>query len=202
MLLSLRACCSRCSLADRPLCTGGATALIGGAVSHLPRQRADRGRVQRPVPARRESWRSCWLSGTVAPGRLKMPLGLGRQREQRQGNLARDVGCCSPPPLVSYAVDGTARVRIENAYTWVPIREVAILFAGIFVTIIPVLRRPRRRGTAASVRPAAPPREPARRHAGRREPTSGCPGALSSGARQRAHLPRVLRSWRAATRRG
>lgn len=32
-----------------------------------------------------------------------------------------------------------ARVRIENAFSWHPIREVAVLFAGIFVTIIPVL---------------------------------------------------------------
>jgi Na+/H+ antiporter NhaD/arsenite permease-like protein len=32
-----------------------------------------------------------------------------------------------------------ARVRIENAFSWHPIQEVAILFAGIFVTIIPVL---------------------------------------------------------------
>jgi Na+/H+ antiporter NhaD/arsenite permease-like protein len=30
-------------------------------------------------------------------------------------------------------------VRIENAFTWEPIQEVAILFAGIFVTIIPAL---------------------------------------------------------------
>ena len=31
------------------------------------------------------------------------------------------------------------RVRIENAFTWIPIREVAVLFLGIFVTIVPVL---------------------------------------------------------------
>jgi Na+/H+ antiporter NhaD/arsenite permease-like protein len=31
------------------------------------------------------------------------------------------------------------RVRIENAFSWHPIREVAVLFAAIFVTIIPVL---------------------------------------------------------------
>ncbi len=29
--------------------------------------------------------------------------------------------------------------RIENAFTWLPIREVAILFAAIFITMIPVL---------------------------------------------------------------
>ena len=31
------------------------------------------------------------------------------------------------------------QIRIENAFNWLPIREVAILFLGIFVTIIPVL---------------------------------------------------------------
>jgi len=31
------------------------------------------------------------------------------------------------------------RVRIENAFTWDPIREVALLFAGIFVTMLPAL---------------------------------------------------------------
>src|SRR5439155_4421022 len=31
------------------------------------------------------------------------------------------------------------RVREENHFTWEPIKEVAILFAGIFATIIPVL---------------------------------------------------------------
>jgi Na+/H+ antiporter NhaD/arsenite permease-like protein len=31
------------------------------------------------------------------------------------------------------------QLRIENAFTWEPIQEVAILFAGIFVTIIPPL---------------------------------------------------------------
>jgi Na+/H+ antiporter NhaD/arsenite permease-like protein len=31
------------------------------------------------------------------------------------------------------------RVRIENAFAWAPIQEVAILFAGIFITIMPAL---------------------------------------------------------------
>jgi Na+/H+ antiporter NhaD/arsenite permease-like protein len=31
------------------------------------------------------------------------------------------------------------RIRIENAFTWQPIQEVAMLFAGIFITIIPAL---------------------------------------------------------------
>ncbi len=31
------------------------------------------------------------------------------------------------------------QLRIENAFTWEPIQEVALLFAGIFLTIVPVL---------------------------------------------------------------
>ena len=31
------------------------------------------------------------------------------------------------------------KVRIDNSFDWIPIREVAILFAGIFMTIIPAL---------------------------------------------------------------
>jgi Na+/H+ antiporter NhaD/arsenite permease-like protein len=48
----------------------------------------------------------------------------------------------------------TARhTREENEYTWGPIREVAILFAGIFATIIPplLMLRAGERGTLASV---------------------------------------------------
>ena len=42
--------------------------------------------------------------------------------------------------LAALSLKTTApRIRIENAFTWHPIEEVAILFASIFVTIIPVL---------------------------------------------------------------
>ena len=64
-----------------------------------------------------------------------VPLGLGVV--VGWPDLARD-GLLLLAAGLSYAVT-PARVRIENAFTWVPIREVAILFAGIFVTIIPVL---------------------------------------------------------------
>ncbi|RYC33356.1 sodium:proton antiporter [Lichenibacterium minor] len=74
------------------------------------------------------------LSGLWRPGR-SVPLGLGVSVSWQ--GLARDTLLLAAAVL-SYAVT-PARVRIENAYTWVPIREVAILFAGIFVTIVPVL---------------------------------------------------------------
>lgn len=46
-----------------------------------------------------------------------------------------------------------SRVRAANDYTWGPIREVAILFAGIFATIIPplLMLRAGERGALASV---------------------------------------------------
>ncbi len=40
--------------------------------------------------------------------------------------------------LASLAVTG-ARARAENGFDWEPIREVAYLFAGIFICIIPVM---------------------------------------------------------------
>lgn len=43
--------------------------------------------------------------------------------------------------LISYLSWKTTRpsIRVENAFAWTPIQEVAILFAGIFLTIIPAL---------------------------------------------------------------
>jgi Na+/H+ antiporter NhaD/arsenite permease-like protein len=52
-------------------------------------------------------------------------------------HLLRDVAMVGVT-LISLAVTPKA-IRIENGFTWGPIREVARLFAAIFVTIIPVL---------------------------------------------------------------
>ena len=75
------------------------------------------------------------VSGLWRSGRL-VPLGLGvevkREDALRDGLLLLIAG-------LSYATT-RARVRIENAFTWTPIQEVAILFAGIFITIVPVLK--------------------------------------------------------------
>jgi Na+/H+ antiporter NhaD/arsenite permease-like protein len=30
-------------------------------------------------------------------------------------------------------------IRVENAFTWAPMQEVAVLFAGIFITMIPMI---------------------------------------------------------------
>jgi Na+/H+ antiporter NhaD/arsenite permease-like protein len=70
-----------------------------------------------------------WKSG------IDIPLGLGVHRNLE--GLLRDGTLL----LLSYCSWRTTRksIRIENAFTWMPIREVALLFAGIFITIIPVL---------------------------------------------------------------
>ena len=73
-------------------------------------------------------------SGLWRSGRL-VPLGLGV--EVKLEDAIRD-GLLLLIAGLSYATT-PARVRIENAFTWTPIQEVAILFAGIFVTIVPVL---------------------------------------------------------------
>ena len=70
-----------------------------------------------------------WRSGWTVP----LGFGVGVHVE----GLLRDTVLL----VVAYLSWRTTprRVRIENAFTWVPIREVAILFLGIFVTIVPVL---------------------------------------------------------------
>ncbi len=84
------------------------------------------------------------VSGLWHSGR-SMPLGLGV--EVRLENALRD-GLLLVIAGLSYATT-RRRVRIENAFTWTPIQEVAILFAGIFITILPVLE-------ALSAGPAGP----------------------------------------------
>src|SRR2546422_6151805 len=93
-------------------------------------------------PIRVEGWHNVFflggvlaaviLSGTVHLGEVTM-FGVAQQVQ----NLARDA-------ILLLMLAGswwtTARqVREQNEFTWEPIREVAILFAGIFATIIPVL---------------------------------------------------------------
>jgi Na+/H+ antiporter NhaD/arsenite permease-like protein len=56
---------------------------------------------------------------------------------QTTGNLARD-GVLVAMLLASSRLTPRA-VRAANEFSWAPIKEVAILFAGIFVTIIPAL---------------------------------------------------------------
>ena len=72
------------------------------------------------------------LSGVWHPGAVAV-LGVDLQTQ----NLLRDA------VLVLLAAGSLAttsrRTREENGYTWGPVREVAILFAGIFATIVPVL---------------------------------------------------------------
>lgn len=68
-----------------------------------------------------------WHAGTIAV------FGVHQQIE----NLCRDVFLLLM--LAASWMTTPQRVRAENEYSWGPIREVAILFAGIFTTIIPAL---------------------------------------------------------------
>jgi Na+/H+ antiporter NhaD/arsenite permease-like protein len=72
------------------------------------------------------------MSGIWHPGAVSV-LGVDLQVQ----NLLRDA------VLIALAAGSLAttsrRTREENGYTWGPVREVAILFAGIFATIVPVL---------------------------------------------------------------
>ncbi|ACA18629.1 conserved hypothetical protein [Methylobacterium sp. 4-46] len=70
-----------------------------------------------------------WTSG------LSVPVGFGSAVSLE--SLARDAVLLGLGYL-SFRTTA-AGIRLENAFTWTPIREVAVLFAGIFVTMIPVL---------------------------------------------------------------
>jgi Na+/H+ antiporter NhaD/arsenite permease-like protein len=73
------------------------------------------------------------MSGTWKPGISVGVLGVELQLQ----NIVRDIALIAVT-IVSW-VATSRKIRDENAYTWGPILEVAKLFAGIFVTIIPVI---------------------------------------------------------------
>jgi len=87
---------------------------------------------------------SVLLSGLLDLGEI--PLGLGHVAVQ---NVARDL------VMVALAVASlklTPRpLRQENNFNWAPIREVALLFCGIFATMIPALMLLHRRGAELGV---------------------------------------------------
>jgi len=105
-------------------------------------QAAARGESAAKEPIRIEGWHNFFylagvlaaviFSGTVHLGEIAI-LGVHQHVE----NLVRDAFL-----LLMFALSWFTtprRVRQENEFSWEPIREVAILFAGIFATIIPPL---------------------------------------------------------------
>jgi Na+/H+ antiporter NhaD/arsenite permease-like protein len=84
-----------------------------------------------------------YLAGVVAAvlvsglwdGGATIPIGLGSRMPVN--GLARDAILL----VLTYLSWKTTRssIRIENAFSWVPLQEVAILFAAIFITMIPLL---------------------------------------------------------------
>lgn len=69
--------------------------------------------------------------------RSSFAVQVGFGVELKFENLFRDAALLAIA-VASYRTTATA-VRVENAFTWMPMREVGILFAGLFITIIPVL---------------------------------------------------------------
>src|SRR5262249_34225520 len=95
-----------------------------------------------PEPLRIEGSHNLLLLGGVLAGVICSGLWPGPEINvfgviQRVGNLVRDFVLLIMLAL-SWQTTSPA-VREANEYSWAPIREVAILFAGIFVTIIPAL---------------------------------------------------------------
>jgi Na+/H+ antiporter NhaD/arsenite permease-like protein len=70
-----------------------------------------------------------WNSG------LSVPVGLGVELPLQ--GLVRD-GVLLILSYLSWRTTRTS-IRVENAFAWTPIQEVAILFVAIFLTMIPVL---------------------------------------------------------------
>lgn len=74
------------------------------------------------------------FSGVWKPG-VAVPVGFGNAMPLE--GVVRDLILLA----IAYMSLRTTRrsIRIENAFTWIPIQEVGMLFAGIFITIIPAL---------------------------------------------------------------
>jgi Na+/H+ antiporter NhaD/arsenite permease-like protein len=89
-----------------------------------------------------DGWHNAFfLGGVVAAVVLSGILGLGEVTilgvHQSVANLLRDAVLLAM--LAGSWWTTPVSVREENGFTWAPIREVAILFAAIFTTIIPAL---------------------------------------------------------------
>lgn len=74
------------------------------------------------------------MSGLFGKG-TTVPIGLGS--EMPLNGLGRDAALIA----LTYLSWKTTRpsIRVENAFSWLPIQEVAILFAAIFITMTPIL---------------------------------------------------------------
>ena len=64
-------------------------------------------------------------------------IGLGLGLEMPVNGLIRDIILIAVS-LLSWWTTARA-IRVENAFTWAPMQEVAMLFAAIFITMIPML---------------------------------------------------------------
>ena len=75
------------------------------------------------------------LAGGVWNKGVMVPIGLGM--EMPLNGLIRDVVLITVS-ILSWST--TPRpIRVENAFTWAPMQEVAMLFAAIFITMLPML---------------------------------------------------------------
>jgi Na+/H+ antiporter NhaD/arsenite permease-like protein len=85
-------------------------------------------------------------SGTAGGGRIA----IWGDIEYGHANLARDLGLLALAGLSLATTPGS--VRRGNGFTWGPIQEVAKLFGGIFLTMIPAISI-LRAGTAGALKP-------------------------------------------------
>ena len=83
---------------------------------------------------------------------VTFPIGLGL--EMPVNGLIRDVALVAIS-LLSWRTT-PRNIRVENAFTWAPMQEVAMLFAAIFITMIPMLALPRQAELNFSFNKATP----------------------------------------------
>jgi len=103
--------------------------------------------VQRvPVPLRIEGARNLvWLAGVLA---LIFSIGsFGRSHLSQNEHVLAGLQVAGMCLLAGLSLATTPRaIRDANGFAWAPIVEVAVVFAGIFVTMIPALRLLEARG--------------------------------------------------------
>jgi Na+/H+ antiporter NhaD/arsenite permease-like protein len=119
----------------------------------------DRARLAREggavAPAAFEPWRIdgalnlVWLAALVG---LVFWVGARGARVLGDGALHAIVEIGGPLALAAVAWRTTpARVRVENRVSWAPLVEVAVIFVGVFITMVPALSYVAARGAALGV---------------------------------------------------
>ena len=90
--------------------------------------------------------RAGWLPATLPLALLSLPREIGKHPETGEPDFATDADGNLVKDLILVGMGVLSLVttrqalREANGFNWFPIQEVAYLFAGIFMTIVPALK--------------------------------------------------------------